>query len=477
MERPLIERVILAMGEPPTKENVRSALIKRMKYDPANIDQMHTIGAMMMDYENALAKCTGQPSPADGIEKAVKKIGPSLSDLSPDQKSALQRLEKFVNDNQGKGATITVGGYAGTGKTTTIQFLEETFPDLIFNYMAFTGKAAAALNSKPRIAGRASTIHSFMYRTILDEKGNIVEFKRKEMAEPNDPDQYGNFTPYTDVIVVDEASMLPYDLYQDLLSYGKPIIAVGDHGQLEPVKSDFSLMQRPDIRLENIHRNAGPIAELSKDIREGRKVPYHVGDLTAKINQSKFNTPTSFLEGKSPSLLLATGGPSVIGIVGKNQQRVFLNMQIASALFPNGVMTDKGPAKNSRIIFLQNKRGQGIYNGMLATVTGDGYLQPDMREHNYGIHVKTDDDPSYEMFVEVAAYGFLSEKPKAPDGVYYKKLGIPADLGYVITCHKSQGSEWPNVVVIGQGFGNSESRRRWLYTAVTRAQGKLLLVD
>jgi exodeoxyribonuclease-5 len=58
---------------------------------------------------------------------------------------------------------------------------------------------------------------------------------------------------------------------------------------------------------------------------------------------------------------------------------------------------------------------------------------------------------------------------------------VPADFGYALTCHKAQGSEWDRVLVYDEGTGSGVMRdpilrRRWLYTAVTRAKRELLWV-
>ena len=50
--------------------------------------------------------------------------------------------------------------------------------------------------------------------------------------------------------------------------------------------------------------------------------------------------------------------------------------------------------------------------------------------------------------------------------------------GYAITCHKSQGSQWENVIVYDDGLGRTvEDRARWLYTAITRAEWGLVILD
>jgi exodeoxyribonuclease-5 len=51
------------------------------------------------------------------------------------------------------------------------------------------------------------------------------------------------------------------------------------------------------------------------------------------------------------------------------------------------------------------------------------------------------------------------------------------DFGYVITCHKSQGSEFDNILVYNQPIGRGIERQRWLYTAITRAKKRCVLVQ
>jgi exodeoxyribonuclease-5 len=55
---------------------------------------------------------------------------------------------------------------------------------------------------------------------------------------------------------------------------------------------------------------------------------------------------------------------------------------------------------------------------------------------------------------------------------------VESSWGYAITCHKAQGSQYPTVIVVDDGFGHSaEMRNRWLYTAITRAERGLLILS
>jgi exodeoxyribonuclease-5 len=134
-------------------------------------------------------------------------------ELTAHQKHALYQLVKGLRDE--KKAQITLGGYAGTGKTTLIKYLIKFFPT--YAVAAYTGKAANVLRKK---GIPASTIHSRIYKPFFDN--GVVYFDLT-------PD------PGCDGFIIDEASMVSKEIFEDLKAFGLPIVFVGDHGQLEPV--------------------------------------------------------------------------------------------------------------------------------------------------------------------------------------------------------------------------------------------------
>jgi exodeoxyribonuclease-5 len=149
----------------------------------------------------------------------------------------------------------TLGGYAGTGKTTVLAELARLRPN--YAVVAPTGKAADVLRRKG--VDRAETIHSAIY-TPKKIPGGGVEFVLRPL-------------PPCSGFLVDEASMVGERLHRDLASFGVPVIYLGDHGQLPPVKGTLNLMADPTHRLERIHRNAGPIARFAEHLREGGSAP------------------------------------------------------------------------------------------------------------------------------------------------------------------------------------------------------------
>jgi len=157
--------------------------------------------------------------------------------LSPEQERAHDHLMSWLQhcEDEGYHNYITVGGYAGTGKTHLATALRISLRDLNrtirVGFCAFTGKASSVLKERLESMGGLNeddyigTIHGMMYKPIIDEDENgrqkIVGWKKRLALD-------------YDVIILDEASMVSADLWADLTSYDIPIIAVGDHGQLPP---------------------------------------------------------------------------------------------------------------------------------------------------------------------------------------------------------------------------------------------------
>lgn len=223
----------------------------------------------------------------------------------------------------------SLGGYAGTGKTTILSRLQEVLGG--WKFVAFTGKAASNLRKK---GVAASTIHSAIYRPI----GNppIAWELKKEV-------DYQGFA-------IDEASMVGGNLLQDLQSFKVPIIAVGDHGQLPPVADYGGMMQNPDYKLEKIHRNAGPIAEFAQMLREGESPADWRGGTVRVIGPNDITIEE------------LVGADQLIAAF--NKTRKGLNQRIRKHLKrPDHLIV------GDRIIILKNNRDFGVYNGMQGVVT------------------------------------------------------------------------------------------------------------
>jgi exodeoxyribonuclease-5 len=254
-----------------------------------------------------------------------------------------------------------VGGYAGTGKThlaTAVRIsVRDLDPTVSVGFCAFTGKASSVLKERLESMGGlyeedyVGTIHGMIYRPIVGEDENgrqrIVGWKRRSEL------------PYG-VIILDEASMVSSDLWRDLTSYGIPIIAVGDHGQLPPIGDRFSLVHRPDLILNEIHRQAldSPIIRLSVEVRTRGEIPFGTfGRDVYKMRQSSSDFNDLFES-------LDFSQPTIVTLCGMNWTRVQLNRQIRKKLGYYGEV----PYEGERIICLKNNRSTKLMNGQLGTL-------------------------------------------------------------------------------------------------------------
>lgn len=378
-------------------------------------------------------------------------------ELSQDQNLALRTLIDWHKSKTKK--FVTLGGYAGTGKTTLISIfrheLEKTKKTLKVAFCSFTGKASQVLLNKlchqhaiyPKDS--VSTIHSLLYTAILNSKKEVVGWEKK--TELN-----------YDLIIVDEASMIDQELWTDLTSYGVPIIAVGDHGQLPPIHGNFNLMKSPNIVLREVHRQAknNPIIAVSIQARE-----------TGFIDYQKFGPGVMKLKKDSPDaqeeISNAVCQSSTMVLCGYNNTRVKLNKFIRSQLGFEG----EKPEFRDRVICLKNNRKKNIFNGMIGKIN---YIES--LDENFFVKIQMDDlnDP-FEGVISSKQFNSLVTL----DIEYSKKDEIDLfDFGYAMTVHKAQGSQARRVVLFEERFRQMDdiSWRRWLYTAVTRAEEELIIV-
>ena len=154
---------------------------------------------------------------------------------------------------------------AGSGKSTLIKFIIAALDltDEEVCYVAFTGKAATVLQKKG--CPNATTAHKLLYKARQKADGTFVFIPKTKF----DLEQYK-------VIVVDEVSMLPIQMWNKMLEHKIHIIATGDPGQLPPIdkEADNHVLDHPHIFLDEIMRQAqdSEIIRLSMWVREGKPI-------------------------------------------------------------------------------------------------------------------------------------------------------------------------------------------------------------
>ncbi len=368
-----------------------------------------------------------------------------ITDLTAEQRAA---VEKIIDWSRGSSQQITLGGYAGTGKTTLISHLLRTaFPDTVV--LAPTGKACSVLKKE---GVPARTIHSYLYDPHTDPDTGEVFFTPKGVDG------------HRHIAIVDESSMIQEDVYHDLLDTGHRFIFVGDHGQLQPVGRDPKLMADPDIKLETILRQAleSPILGFAHAMRMGEHPVETKDDNGLTVARARD------IDDCLPSILSASDGDVVL--VFRNSTRVRVNEALrldAREFFETPAR--QTIAKNDIVICLRNEPKFRIFNGETFVVAG----HPEF--YSRTVILTLADPLTLEPRGRVPALieQFGQEKTKTG----YGSRGDFAlfDYGWAITVHKAQGSEWDNVFVLEERppMGSDFDQKRWRYTACTRAAKSL----
>jgi len=412
------------------------------------------------------------------------------------QRRAIEALVGFYFSDK---MEFRLGGYAGTGKSFVIskfveaveadvnekhrEFERQTesqysvlkyefglndsvisglLPDpdgkIAVRYLAPTGKASLELIKKGL---DASTVHSFLYVPVTeeDENGNVRLVFSKNNAAIR--------AATLDMVIVDEASMINYEIYRDLIELNVKIVWVGDHGQLpcinnpDTTRPDFSLMKDADFYLEHIHRYAGEIANICKLAREGKNIRF--GSYGKKVAKVKWEDITEAHLLKVDQI-----------ICGKNDTRKELNTYIRES---KG-FTSPLPVIGDKLIIKKNNSQLGLINGLFAECTKDvEFSEINAAGGQFALSLETELDLSLEdiRFNLPFLIPDYSDKLEINKSKLYELDKV--DYGYAITCHSAQGSQFPRPLVVDEPFGDNEMRRRWRYTAYSRAQQKLIIVS
>jgi exodeoxyribonuclease-5 len=357
---------------------------------------------------------------------------------SSQQKDALRKFDYWFRNESNRKKLFTMAGFAGTGKTTIAKhFASMIDGDVLF--AAFTGKAANVLRTKGCEGAR--TIHSLIYRYQEDNNGVGKFVLNRDSSLKN-----------AKLLILDECSMVNEKIAKDLLSFKTPICVLGDPGQLPPIEGlDWFFQKKPDVFLTEIHRQAleNPIIALSKRIREQQKISIGIyGDSVIKKNVTIEE-------------LLSTDQI----IVGRNETRKSLNSMIRKKLNFISIY----PEKKDRLICLKNHKDYEIYNGQIFQVLSNPVIEE--KKKQIRMSIEDDDNNIYSLFAHTSDFNIEHSRPQKLDAKF-----ATFDFAYAITAHKSQGSQWNNIVIFDESWCFREYSSRWLYTAITRAAKKMTLI-
>ncbi|WP_321499469.1 ATP-dependent RecD-like DNA helicase [Breoghania sp.] len=364
-------------------------------------------------------------------------------DWSPQQEEALSAVSAWLKARPSQ--VFRLFGFAGTGKTTLARHLAEGVEgDVAFG--AFTGKAAHVLRTKG--CTDASTIHSMIYRPRGgdDEEGEGPSFTINRDSS----------AARASLIVIDECSMVDEELGRDLLSFGTPVLVLGDPAQLPPVKGGgFFTEAEPDVMLSEVHRQAAdnPIIRLSMDIREGKQLDYGTYGESRVIHRREIDADA----------ILAADQV----LVGRNKTRRLYNDRIRELMG----YTSKMPEVGEKLVCLRNDKAKGLLNGGLWTVKAAhapkrGKLQYDV----------TPEETRRKRTVRVSIVPELFSDGADDLPYALRRRSDEFAYGYAMTVHKAQGSQWDDIVLFDESWAFREHSTRWLYTAVTRAAETISIV-
>jgi exodeoxyribonuclease-5 len=409
------------------------------------------------------------------------------ADLSDDQLAIYNQIINWYEKHTDEHPYLTLGGLAGTGKSTLVSVLAGALQEreATIAFVAYTGKAVRVLGRKLTSQGIrpdfCGTLHSFLYAPIVHDhvhggrdcpaaqpgykgpgcgkRGTIESWQLRD-----DIDNY-------DLIILDEASMVGEELWHDLCAARVPILAVGDHGQLPPIgKGALNLMESPHLRLEKIHRQAegNPILALAHHIRQG-------GNLRAfRPADDRVQFIRTF-----PQVAHVAASFDNAAICYFNKTRVQLNAIVRAHAGRAGPVPDPEDV----VVCLKNN-GRVLANGMRGIF--EEIVSPDTDElARFKASCRFPDDNirikglfQYHQFGRDKTIAAFDDLPNSENYHTWHDVGLLFDFGYSLTCHKMQGSQAKEVVLRYETFwkDTDDTRRRWGYTAVTRASERLYLV-
>jgi len=420
--------------------------------------------------------------------------------LSTEQNKAVNSVAEWFSDPFKQ--SFYLGGLAGTGKSTLISPIVEKL-GLNLEQIAIVAPTAMAAKVVRRklngwgIQTGASTIHKAIYQPRLTKPeviemelaraqvqlsatpGNKYAQARVKLLETNLERAYDindikfRLNPdstivNTKLIIVDESSMVGKEVAEDLKSFDIPILAIGDPGQLQPVGDVPGLcIGRPDALLTEIHRQAqdNPIILYSHLVRTGQTMPY--GDYGA----------LKIIRPSEDHYTCAPDRDAQI-IVGMNRTR----WEITSVLRRMAGFESSAPQQGEPLIVCKNSREHtDLVNGTFLTSTRD-HAELESGRSCVVISAKDEDDAPFTLKTYQGLFEEHEHREKNFSSAS-KKEAFKArmklhhlDFGWVMTCHKAQGSQWRSVIVHDESRVFKDDALNWMYTAATRAEEELIVV-
>ncbi|MCR1850662.1 ATP-dependent RecD-like DNA helicase [Paeniclostridium sordellii] len=421
----------------------------------------------------------------NGVCKQIIKLAQSdFKDLNIDVEKEIEKVEEETGiklaNNQAlsvkeaiKSGLVVITGGPGTGKTTTINTIIKVFENNEQEVLlaAPTGRAAKRMSETSN--KEAKTIHRLLEMGYATDSEELVFLKDEE-----DPIK-------ADVVIVDEVSMVDIVLMYSLLKAIKPgtrVILVGDSDQLPSVGAGNVLKDIIDskvinvVRLNEIFRQAQESMIVVNAHRINQGLPLHLNVkgkdfffIKKDTNEEILKEIVGLVSTRLPKFynldklkdiqVLAPMRKGDLGVVNLNiELQKYLNKEekykveetLQKRIFRVGdkVMQIKNNYTKKWETEDKSESGEGIYNGDI------GYIY----------HIDKENKIIYVLFDQTKIVSYE-----------YSELD-ELDHSFCTTIHKSQGSEFPAIVIPVTWAPPMLLNRNLLYTAVTRAKKLVVLV-
>ena len=427
-----------------TAINSHEHLFNNFKVQDKNF--LETIEACERDNDIAQQICLIKDNfkPIKGKQFSANKN--ATNPLSEEQVQAIQNSLEA-------GVSIITGG-PGTGKTRIIEGLAQVLVNgfqKTIRICAPTGRAAKRIAENQALKKfQPSTIH--MLKAMIDSSAKDIEF---------------------DTLIVDESSMIDINLFNDLvkmLPLGSQLILIGDVDQLPPVGAGQPFLDL--IRSKKI-----VVSRLSKQFRQGSDSV--IPKVARAINKGELIEFSSDFSSSGFSFVEVDKGQVVEKIIevvdfftgNKNSSIDFDKTQILSPMrrYSSGLIN-----LNSIMQKKYNPNGEKVFSKMegekeIQFCAGDKVI---CTQNDYDIDVRNGD---IGYVVNKVGKNIRVEFDGEMKLFHNNKIDY-LDLAYAITVHKSQGSEYPNVVMPIVDDHRIMLTRKLIYTAITRGKQNVCLI-
>ncbi|HEX9649251.1 MAG TPA: AAA family ATPase [Cyclobacteriaceae bacterium] len=438
------------------------------------------------------------------------------------QQKLFSLFDSFLEETKTKDC-ILLRGYAGTGKTSLVSAIVKTLP--LFNYkfvlLAPTGRAAKVLSGYARKV--AYTIHKKIYKQAADPVSGLLKFELQK-----------NYHKKT-VFIIDESSMLYENnefgdngILSDLIKYifnkkGNKLMLIGDSAQLPPVGQSISAaldmdylklkckLDVQEIELQEVMRqdiNSG-IMHNATVLRESLSAKEINIRFRLKGFKDIFKMTSEKLEAGLRYAYDKYGVENTTVICRSNRAATQYNQFIRRQIFFKEEEIETGDflmiVKNN-YFYKENPAGfmangdfvevmkvitfEDLYRYRFATLRLRMIDYPDEEEfeakvllntlHTENTSLSPEENKKFyqEILKDYIQYSEIERAKALRFDPYLNALQIK--FSYALTCHKSQGGQWP-LVFVDQGYLTeemiNEDYLRWLYTALTRSTKEVYLLN